>query len=48
MMEIIGKEKLREYTFGGVSAGCCVAAFFYLCLVDETMNMKDAYCLYAR
>ncbi|KAL4494985.1 hypothetical protein ABPG72_015685 [Tetrahymena utriculariae] len=48
LIEIVGKEKLKEYRVGGVSAGSAVAGYFLLAVYDEEHSMKDSYYKYAR
>lgn len=40
LIEIVGKEKLREYKLGGVSAGNAAALFFHMCLHQDEYDMK--------
>jgi hypothetical protein len=42
LIKIFGKEKLKEYTYGGISAGF-VNAFLLYCSLNSSLNLKDLY-----
>jgi hypothetical protein len=42
LVEIVGKEHLRQYHLGGVSCGTAASGYFYLCINGE-LDMKYYY-----
>lgn len=43
LINIIGKEKLKEFKIGGVSAGSIVGIFLHFILYQEEIDMKFFY-----
>ena len=39
LIEIVGKDKFKDFHFAGVSAGCAVSLYFYSA-VNSNHNMK--------
>ncbi len=42
LIEIVGKEKLKEYKIGAVSCGCACAGYFHIALYTDK-DMKYWY-----
>ncbi|KRW98131.1 Acyl transferase/acyl hydrolase/lysophospholipase [Pseudocohnilembus persalinus] len=40
LIQIVGKERLKEFKLGGVSAGAIIAGLFHFCLHQEKYDMK--------